>query len=651
MNFVKLSILSLLCLCYSQFSLSDDNVEGIKRLEIKEDLKKPAKMQDLAYGNILYEYYRGKPLKALNEILIAEKKGLLPNHQESARLLSGVIYLDLGMLSHAQKIFSELLSEESLKNELLARLEFYLGKLHYRQGDYSQAKIKLEKVVAVLNTTLKDEGLIMLSNIAISMDQKALARSWLMKISKNSKLAEFSRYNLGVSWLREGDLVNAKPFLSDIPLDRNSEQSEILADDEQLIIKSIKDKAKVALGYYYLAHKDYKNAREQFLRVRLDSLQTNKALLGIGWSYLETDQYNKALSHWMELSSRDVRDIAVQEVLLAVPYALQKLGSQQEALNAYLKASDSYQKQITLIDKLILQIEQGRLLESTVTRMLLIQDNDLSSENLNDDGIKDSNLFGDEFDYYLFELISEHQFNEGFRSYQKLGVLSGVLQYWEQQLPVFNEILKANKISFNKKIPLVDSYLTEGAFEKYENELLKLETDIADLKTNKRMSLLANKEQLAIYKRISSLMSKIQNIPSSMISDEQREQAKRAKGVLQWQLESFKVEKIWTIEKQAKAIRDIINEMNLRKTSLASARNKAGIRFSGFQEKVDEGTSQLVGLRDKIKFQITIQVDSLKTQIINLLNDRKKSLDYFLLQSDLAIARMHGQAVVIPELN
>ena len=101
-------MISLSCLFFSQISLSEEaapELENTPNRQIKEDLKKPAVMQDLAYGNILYEYYRGKPLKALNEILIAEKKGLLPNHQQSARLLSGVIYLDLGMLTHAQKIF------------------------------------------------------------------------------------------------------------------------------------------------------------------------------------------------------------------------------------------------------------------------------------------------------------------------------------------------------------------------------------------------------------------------------------------------------------------------------------------------------------------------------------------------------------------
>jgi hypothetical protein len=615
-----------------------------------EDLKKPAVMQDLAYGNILFEYYRGKPLKALNQILVAEKKGLLPNHQKSARLLSGVIYLDLGMLSYAQEIFSELLSEQALKNELLSRLEFYLGKLHYRQGDYYQAKIRLEKVVDVLNVSLKDESLIMLSNIAISKDEKETARNLLLQVSSHSKLAEFSRYNLGVSWLLEGDIASAKTFLT-LKQGEDSDSDAGTSKDDRLVIKSLQDQANIALGYYFLTNKEHESARAQFSQVRLGSLQTNKALLGMGWSYLDSEQYRKALSHWIELSRKDVRDIAVQEVLLAIPYAYQKLDSQQEALNGYLFASASYHQQIQLIDKLLYQLEKGKLLENTVMKMLLTQGDDFSSESLNDNGIKDSHLFGDQFDYYLFELISEHQFNEGFRSYQKLGVLSDVLKYWEEQLPVFDEILKANKIRFNKKIPLVDSYLIEGAFDNFENKIVSLEADINDLKRNKKMYLLADSEELAIYKRITSLEDKLERIPSSMISDEQRMKTKRAQGVLQWQLESFKIGKIWSIEKQSRIIKDILFEINIKKQSLASARKKARGRFTGFQEKVVLGKNRLTGLRNKIETQITLQVERLKKQIIVMLNERKKTLDNFLLQSDLAIARLQGQAVSIPELD
>ncbi|MGB0495292.1 MAG: hypothetical protein ACPGJI_02965, partial [Kangiellaceae bacterium] len=79
--------------------------------EERENLKKPVYLQDLAYGDILYDYYRGNELNALTKILIAQKQNALPNHKNRAELLAGAIYLNFGMLNTAKAIFDQLLTE------------------------------------------------------------------------------------------------------------------------------------------------------------------------------------------------------------------------------------------------------------------------------------------------------------------------------------------------------------------------------------------------------------------------------------------------------------------------------------------------------------------------------------------------------------
>ena len=604
--------------------------------EKKEDLKKPVILEDLAYGNILFDYYRGESIEALNSILVAEKRNLLPNHAQSARLLSGVIYLDLGMLSHAQGIFNALLTEEDLQSGLLSKIEFYLGKLHYRQGDYQQAEFRLSRIVSSVEQSLRDDCLIMLSNIAIYADQKDKARNWLSQVSGDSKLAAMSRFNLGILWLREDNLTEATQQLDNIHP----------GFTEDKVIRSLQDKALVALGYYHLSHKKFEKAREYLLKVRLDSPLANKALLGVGWSYSETGRHHRALAHWLELSKRDIRDVAVQEALLAVPFAYQQLSSMQLSLTKYAEASTVFQQQLDLINELMTKIEEGGLLEQFVSNIVTNQ-----YEAIGDDsGIKDSKLFGDQYDYYLYELVSQHQFNEGFRSYQKLGKLAQILTHWEEALPTFSDILQANEIRFSEKIPVVDRYLQEGAFNEYQQMLTDFQADVKALKNNEKLHLLADKNELKLHQRIVRLFEKIERIPPEMLSPEQVLKAKRAKGVFQWQLETGKAGKIWQLEKVAIQIQRILKQMQKRKISLASARQKASTRFSGYQEKVDVATGRLFGLRDKIKFQIDIQALELKEQIIAVLQKRQATLNHYLLQSDLSIARLHEQAVKIPEL-
>ncbi|MET1253648.1 tetratricopeptide repeat protein [Aliikangiella maris] len=631
--FAGASLLTSVCLSLPAANQSE-TVTDNQTVQSAEDFKKPVIIEDLAYGNILFDYYRGKPINALNSILVAQQQNTLNNHTQSARLLSGVIYLDLGMLTLAQKIFNELLTEADLQSGLFSKIEFYLGKLHYKQGDLKQAEFRLSRIIDTLDSKLKDEGLVILSNIAVSHGNKQQAREWLDLISENSQLSAFSQFNLGMLWLREGQFEQAQPILSNIRA----------TDKEDPVVKGLHDKANIALGYYLLAQKQFTEAREYLNQVRLESPSSNKALLGMGWSYGEEGNYRKALSFWLELNKRDIRDIAVQEVLLAVPYAYQKLNAMQLALEHYVNASTQYQQQLDLIDSLLLKINNEGLIESFVSQIVN------QAPELSDKGVEDSQLFGDQYDYYLFELISQHHFNEGFRSYQKLGQLAQILSYWESQLPAFTDILDTNQLRFQEKLPLVDSYLNQGAFDQYTLQLELMKSHLNDVKQNKNLHVIANEKQLKLHQRINSLMQKLSIIPSELLTDDQRLKAERAKGVLQWQFEENKTEKIWQLEKEINQIESVLQELQNRKFSLANARQKAAGRFDGYQQKIDVAANKLLSLRDKIKVQITLQAEDLKSQIIAVLNKRKATLDYYLLQSDLSVARLHEKALKIPEL-
>jgi len=602
----------------------------------RENLKVPVKLQDLAYGEILFDYYRGNKIKALTRILIAKKKKQLSHHANSAELLSGVIYLDLGMLNRAQAIFKRLLTEKDLKNEVIAKIEFYLGKLHYKQRDYPQAQNRLSNIYAALSPKLRDQSLIMLSNISLKQNQLNKAREWLNLISQDSEYLSYSRYNLGILWLRDQQEVKALPYL----------QKVFLTDKPTKIQRSLQDKAKIAMGFYYLKAKRFELAKKQFLSVRLGSVYTNKALLGMGWTYAEMGLYENALTHWLELSKKDIRDIAVQEALIAIPYAYQKLEAMQPALSNYLSASDAYQAQIDFIDRVEKQIKQKRLVENLVAKVA--KDNQKVKS---DKGIKDSGLLGGEFDYYIFELLAQNSFNEDYRSYQKLGRIELMLNHWEQQLPMFSEMLEANQIAFSKKIPKIDAYLAKGAFSQYQLAYDEIQQDLVDLKNSKKLHLLATPEQKALYERLLRIENTLANIPSQMVDEDQLDKPRRAWGVLQWQLEQNRMQKIWELTKTSHAIKKIMNEMNERTLTLASARLYALNRFVGYQDIIDQGVNNLKDLKKRIHGQVKLQAGLIKNQILAVLEKRKATLDHFLLQSDLAIARMQEQAVIIPEID
>ncbi len=80
---------------------------------------------------------------------------------------------------------------------------------------------------------------------------------------------------------------------------------------------------------------------------------SNKALLGVGWADAELNNYQRALVPWMALRSRDMLDSAVQESMLAIPYAMAKLDGISQAADHYLNAIEAFYEETNRIDEAI----------------------------------------------------------------------------------------------------------------------------------------------------------------------------------------------------------------------------------------------------------------------------------------------------------
>ena len=74
------------------------------------------------------------------------------------------------------------------------------------------------------------------------------------------------------------------------------------APNEEL--RSLRDRANVALGFATLAAQQPREARLALQRVRLNGPSSNKALLGYGWAAAELKEPQLALAPWTELAGR-----------------------------------------------------------------------------------------------------------------------------------------------------------------------------------------------------------------------------------------------------------------------------------------------------------------------------------------------------------
>jgi len=124
-------------------------------------------------------------------------------------------------------------------------------------------------------------------------------------------------------------------------------------------LMSLRDKANLALGYALLQDGQPLAAKPPLQRVRLEGPFSNKALLGVGWADAEMNNYQRALVPWMELRSRDLLDSAVQESMLAIPFAMAQLDSISQAADHYLNAIEAFYEETNRLDRTIGHIESG----------------------------------------------------------------------------------------------------------------------------------------------------------------------------------------------------------------------------------------------------------------------------------------------------
>jgi hypothetical protein len=101
---------------------------------------------------------------------------------------------------------------------------------------------------------------------------------------------------------------------------------------------ALADLAAVTLAAAYLQGGDAELAGPMLAGVRVTGPHSNRALLLAGWASAMTGDPESALTPWLELSTRDPGDPAVQEVWLAIPHAYAQLGAPAEAASGYERA-------------------------------------------------------------------------------------------------------------------------------------------------------------------------------------------------------------------------------------------------------------------------------------------------------------------------
>ena len=130
----------------------------------------------------------------------------------------------------------------------------------------------------------------------------------------------------------------------------------------------------LVLGYAMLQQEYYRDARNAFRRIDLDSRYSNRALLGLALSAANQTDYIGALNALNRLREQSSIDLSVEESRLLLGYVYQKLEQQMTASASYSEAIEYYQARLDHLSGLAQRTDKtAALLDRIDSQRHLIQ--------------------------------------------------------------------------------------------------------------------------------------------------------------------------------------------------------------------------------------------------------------------------------------
>lgn len=577
--------------------------------------KEPQVIESLSWGEVLYYQFKGDKTEALIRLLAREKQNSLSPHASDASLMAAALLLDLGMAQKAKERLVNLKNGE-LDDRLASKFSLAMARLYYLNQDYVQTADWLEKSddELLLGDELNQKKLIK-AQLLFHAGQFAAAAEEFKNIDTDSNLQYYALYNQGLTLLNSEHEHHQRTAIALLTTLTQLEPQ----DQEQY---ALIDQAKLTLAIQALNSGDQNEARKQLFNMRLDGLLSNDALLILGWSFQQNNDYSSALSYWSQLASKNLLlEPSVQEAWLAIPYAYQQLGDKRQALLQYQKALSLQEQAKDLLDLLS---------QNQAWKELLSEGQSSSTADL------DVN--------FKRQLIADPTFYQSLENWRELNQLHMKLAKSMEILPTLQLVLSENKNRYTNKVTSISNHLSSedySQFTKKYNELLNLYETQKD-KTIAEAFLPAS--DFKNWQKIDSAKQLATQLTVEIDSDK-REQIRRLDGVAKWKFHRQRNKDEYRAKSSINQLQKQLELMSTQLTNLSSLTNTPHKSITTELEQVNRLLTrwQLIE-SDLTKLQTQLEAE-MSAQFSVFINRRKKALDNLGEQANLAIARLQFQAL------
>lgn len=584
----------------------------------------PHIIQDPHYGDGLFHFFQDHYFSSITSLMVSQTFERMPHHADEAEILRGGMLLSYGLHREAGEIFAQLI-EKGAKPAVRDRAWYFLAKIRYQRGDMAGAEEAINRVENNLPPELEEDRVLLKANMLMARGDYAGAADALNAMATSENASRYVRFNLGVALIKSGDSARGTAMLDEL--------GKAPAENEE--IRSLRDKANVALGFTALQENRAENARTYLERVRLNGSQSTKALLGFGWAADALKEPRKALVPWTELAKRDISDPAVLEARIAVPYAYAELGALGQSLEQYTDAIAVFDRESVSLDESIASIRAGKLIDG------LLQNNP-----------------GEEMGWFwkigqlpemphaghLTQVLSQHEFQEAFKNFRDLQFLAHNLQDWKDKLGVFDDMLQNRRNAYADRLPKIRGQAENIGIDALQRRRDQLAKELTRAEEDQDGLAFANEKERDLLARLDSMQAILKQAGNDDDMNAARKRARLAAGALTWRLADQYVPRWWEAKKGMKITDAQLEEARRRDAALAQAQRDEPARHEKFAERIVELDKRIQALIPRVAALSNEQQQVVQEIAVAELTRQKERLAGYATQARFAVAQLYDRA-------
>lgn len=612
----------------------------------------PTRAKDTAWGEVLYEYYRGNALDALTLLAVAREEGGIRGHGPHPDLVEGGLMLSWGMLREARDRFEQLL-DKSVDPHQRNQAWFYLGKVFYLEGDHDNAREALSRldqnIFREQQAELYRESLYLAGQIALQ-DQVA-ARSEkesseiidrvLGQLPGNSLFSAYLRYNRVL--LGDGnDRAQALDSLARA-LEEEDDWQDAVVGERQALQDRVR-LTQAALRYQSGGHEDVPD-----LLAEID----DNSLFGARARRLETlsaegNHAEQVLAQW---AAAETGAATPQQIALVKGVLHERAGRRDQALLAYRDAAAYWQGRYDSAGGRLEAPDEGDLLASVVfaseergqQRWLpgptlldfpeaIVTDAYGRLEVMPAPGV-DDDAAG------LAELVASEGFQRALKEFHELNQMSRLLADGDQKLASFNLMLETRQQQRDSRIAQTREALAGIEDDQWYQRQQDFHQQAEQAENAGNAAFFMTSEQHELSERLAKAQQRLAQLPDDERTAKQRRKLDRIAAALTWQVADRYGPNRWRVQRELNKLETALEELTERKIRLEQELASPGAQ-EGLSQRVEISQQRLQGLTRAIADARVEARDRLLAQLRDYYRRDQQQAHRYLLASRLAETRL-----------